>query len=94
MAFDKVKQLNEMRKMRSQAMQLQKQLEEIEESYERNNIKVKVNGAQQVTYLEVDGEERSDVVEVIQKAMKSIQKKAAKKMMDMGGGLGGLLGGN
>jgi len=94
MAFDKVKQLNELRKMRSQAMQLQKQLEEIEESFEKGDIKVKVNGAQKVTYLEIDGEERSDVVEVIQKAMKDIQKKAAKKMMEMGGGLGGLLGGN
>ena len=94
MAFDKVKQLNELRKMRSQAMDLQKQLEQIEESFDEGDIKVKVNGAQQVTYLEIDGEERDDVVKVIQKAMKDIQKKAAKKMMEMGGGLGGMFGGN
>jgi DNA-binding protein YbaB len=94
MAFDKVKQLNELRKMRSQAMDLQKQLKEIEESYDEGGIKVKVNGAQEVVYLEIDGQERDDAVRVIQKAMKDIQKKAAKKMMEMGGGLGGLLGGN
>jgi DNA-binding protein YbaB len=94
MAFDKFKQLNELRKMRSQAMQLQKQLEEIEETFEDGGIKVKINGAQQVIYLEIDGEERKDIVELIKKAMKEIQKKAAKKMMESGGGLSGLLGGN
>jgi len=93
MAFDKLKQLNDLRKMRSQALQLQKQLEEIEESYEYNGVKVKVNGAQQVVYLEIDGQERKDVVDALQRAMKDIQKKAAKKMMEMGGGLSGLLGG-
>jgi len=33
------------------------------------------------------------MVETINRAMKEVQKKAAKKMMEMGGGLSGLLGG-
>ena len=87
--FQQVKQLNEMRK---QAKALQKELEKIEEVEESRGVKVKVSGDQKINYLEVDGEERSDIVDVINKAMKNVQKKAAKKMMDMGGGLSGLFG--
>ncbi|KKP33933.1 MAG: hypothetical protein UR20_C0005G0019 [Candidatus Woesebacteria bacterium GW2011_GWE2_31_6] len=34
-----------------------------------------------------------ELVELINEAMKKVQKEAAKKMMEMGGGLSGLLGG-
>ena len=92
MAFDKFKQLGNLNKMRQEAKVLQKELEKEIESYEKKNIRVKVNGAQEILYLEVDGEDRSDIVEVINKAMKKVQKKSAKKMLEMGGGLSGLLG--
>ena len=90
--FDKLKQLNELRKMRSQALALQKELEKIRESEERNGMKVVVTGDQKVAYIEINGEERKDLVELINDAMKKVQKEAAKKMMEMGGGLSGLLG--
>jgi DNA-binding protein YbaB len=90
--FDKVKQLNELRKMRSQAMELQKELEKIKESSEKNGMKVVVTGDQKVAYIEIDGEQREDLVDLINDAMKKVQKEAAKKMMEMGGGLSGLLG--
>ncbi|MBI4153675.1 YbaB/EbfC family nucleoid-associated protein [Candidatus Woesebacteria bacterium] len=90
--FDKVKQLNELRKMRTQAMALQKELEKIKESVEKNGIKVVVTGDQKISYIEIDGEERRDLEELINEAMKKVQKEAAKKMMEMGGGLSGLLG--
>ena len=90
--FDKIKQLNELRKMRSQALALQKELEKIRESEERNGMKVVVTGDQKVAYIEINGEERKDLVELINSAMKKVQKEAAKKMMEMGGGLSGLLG--
>lgn len=90
--FDKIKQLNELRKMRSQALVLQKELEKIRESEERNGMKVVVTGDQKVAYIEINGEERKDLVELINSAMKKVQKEAAKKMMEMGGGLSGLLG--
>ena len=92
MAFDKLKQLGQLNKMRQQAKKLQQELEKIEEVEERGGIRVKVTGDQKITYLEVDGQERSDIVNVINSAMKNVQKKAAKKMMEMGGGLSGLLG--
>lgn len=79
--------------MRQQAKKLQKELEQIEYVEEKGGMKVKVNGAQQIIYLEMGGDERTDLVELINKAMKNVQKKAAKKMMEMGGGLSGLFGG-
>ncbi|KKT66057.1 MAG: hypothetical protein UW61_C0032G0008, partial [Candidatus Curtissbacteria bacterium GW2011_GWC1_44_33] len=60
--FDKIKQLNELRKMRSQALALQKELEKIRESEERNGMKVVVTGDQKVAYIEINGEERKDLV--------------------------------
>jgi len=91
--FDKIKQGQQLLKMRQQAMQLKKSLEEIIHAEEEGNLKVKVNGAQEVIYVEIDGEERRDLVDLINRAMKAVQKEAAKKMMDEGGGLSGLLSG-
>lgn len=91
--FDKFQQLNQLRKMRSQAQVLQKELEQIKESIEEGGIKAVVTGDQKLSYIEIDGEEQKKLTEVINKAMKNVQKKAAKKMLEMGGGLSGLLGG-
>lgn len=91
--WDKFKQGKDLLKLRNQAKQLQAELEKIEHVEEKGKIRIKVNGAQQVTYVEVNGEEDRDLKELINKAMKEVQKKAAKKMMEMGGGLSGLLGG-
>ena len=77
--------------MRQQAMALQKQLAEITETYERDGIKVTVSGDQKVIRIETDGEERKDLVDAINSALKEVQKKSAKKMMEMGGGLSGML---
>lgn len=90
--FDKVRQLNELRKMRSQAQELQKELEKIRESAEKGGMKVVVSGDQKIQYIEMDGQERKDLVDLINEAMKKVQKEAAKKMLEMGGGLSGLLG--
>lgn len=87
-----MKQMNELRKMRSEAMKLQKELEKEVIKFEKGDIVIKVNGAQQVEYVEIEGTERKDVKDAINEAMKEVQKKAAKKMMEMGGGLGGLFG--
>lgn len=91
--FDKLKQAKDLLKLRQQASKLQQELEKIEHVEERGGMKIKVNGTQNVVYLEIDGEEKRDLTELINRAMKEVQKKSAKKMMEMGGGLGGLLGG-
>ncbi len=90
--FDKFKQIGELNKMRQQAMKLQKELEKIVVVTEEHGVKVRVRGDQKVEMISVGGEEMKNVTEAINKAMKEVQKKSASKMMEMGGGLGGLLG--
>lgn len=91
--FDKFKQLGELAKMRQKAMELQKELEKIIETVEKKGWQVSVTGDQKVRYIKKDGEDYNDLVEAINEAMKNVQKESAKKMMEMGGGLSGLLGG-
>lgn len=90
--FNKVQQGKQLLEMRKQAKELQKQLEKIEHTEEKDGMRVKVNGAQQVMYIEVDEDEKKKLVELINKAMKNVQKKSAQTMMEMGGGLSGLFG--
>ena len=91
--FDKVKQVGELNKMRQQAKALQKELEKIKETEEKGDYKIGVSGDQKILFIQVNGEDQKELADLINKAMKNVQKKAAKKMMEMGGGLSGLLGG-
>lgn len=91
--LDKFQQLSQLNKMRQQAKTLQGELAQIKESLEKKGYKVVVTGDQKIEYLEINGESQPDLVDVINDAMKAVQKKAAKKMLEMGGGLSGLLGG-
>ena len=90
--FDKFKQAGNLIKMKSEADKLQKELKTIIETYEKDGVRVKVNGAGEVDYIEVDGEARNDIKDAVNAATKNVQKKAAQKMMEMGGGLSSLLG--
>lgn len=90
MAFDQFKQIGQLKKMKKE---MEEALRPLEESVEKGDVKVKVNGLREVVYIEIDGEEREDVVKIINKASKKVERKSAKKMMEMGGGLSGLLGG-
>jgi DNA-binding protein YbaB len=91
--FDKFKQLGELNKMRQQASALQKELEKIIETMEKNGWSVSVTGDQKIRYIKHGEEDMKFLVDLINEAMKKVQKEAAKKMMEMGGGLSGLLGG-
>lgn len=91
--FDKFKQAQKLLKLRSEAKKLQQELELITHTEEDGDMAVTVNGAQSIVSLRMNGVEQEQLVRLINKAMKEIQKKSAKKMMEMGGGLGGLLGG-
>ena len=91
--FDKFKQLGELNKMRQQANALQKELEKIIETLEKRGWTVSVTGDKKVRYIKRGEEDFAELVELINEAMKNVQKLSAKKMMEMGGGLSGLLGG-
>lgn len=91
--FDKFKQLGQLNDMRKKAQELQKELEKIIETVEKHGYQVSVTGDQKIRYIKKDGEDLKELTELINEAMKKVQKESAKKMMEMGGGLGGLLGG-
>ncbi len=90
--FDKLSKLKDLAKMRSQAMAMQKALAQIKKRYEKGRFKVVVTGDQKVEYVEIDGQSQEDLVRAINEALKEVQKDSAKKMLEMGGGLSGLLG--
>jgi len=91
--FDKLQQARELIKLRSKAKELQRSLEQITHTQEKGGIKVVVDGTQHIQVIEINGEDQGELKETINDAMKEVQKKAAKKMMEEGGGLSGLLGG-
>jgi DNA-binding protein YbaB len=91
--FDKFNQLKDLAKMRQKAMELQKELEKIIKTEEKNGYSVSVTGDQKLRYIKKDGEDLKELTDLINKLMKDVQKESAKKMMETGVGLGGLLGG-
>ncbi len=89
--FDKVKQLGQLKKMRDQAMKIQKQLAAEEIVVEEGGVKVVITGDQKMQQLTIDGMENARVLEVINKAVKKSQEVAARKLAEMSGGLSGLM---
>ncbi len=79
--------------LRSQALEMQKRLRAQAVTVEENGFKIVVNGAQEIQGLEINGEEQKKLREAVNKSLKKSQEIAAKHMQQMGGGLGGLLGG-
>ena len=86
-------QLGELKKMRDQAMQIQRQLAAEEVTVEKKGILVVITGDQKLKEIKTNGKSDKDIVEAVNEAIKKSQEIAAKKMQEMSGGLGGLLGG-
>ena len=87
------KQIGEIKKMRDQAMQIQKQLQQEEVDVEKNGVHIVISGDQRIKTLESNGKSDGDIAEAVNEAIKKSQEVAARKLQQMGGGLGGLLGG-
>lgn len=80
-------------KLRSEAKKLQAELEQIKHTEEDGDMSVTVSGAQTILNIKINGEDQDRLMRLVNKALKEVQKKSARRMMEMGGGLGGLLGG-
>lgn len=89
---DKFQQLRELKKMRDQAMAIQRELAAEEVVVEEQGVKVVMTGDQKVKSLEVDGESQNRLIDVLNKTIKKSQEVAARKLQEMSGGLSGLLG--
>ncbi len=86
------KSLGDLRAMRDQAMQIQKALSEEVITVEKNGVEVVITGDQKVQSVKINGNPDHNILEAINEAIKKSQEVAAKKLQEMGGGLGGLLG--
>jgi DNA-binding protein YbaB len=86
-------QLGELKKMRDQAMQIQKQLQAKEVSIEKNGVEIVIAGDQKLKEIKTNGKSDNDIKEAVNEAIKKSQEIAAKELSQMQGGLAGLLGG-
>lgn len=85
--FDNLKQLGDLKKMRDQAMEVQKKLAAIKITVEHKGVTVVMTGDQKV--VSISGEQDFDkITEAVNEALKQSQKVTAEEMKGMMGGLG------
>lgn len=87
-------QLGELKKMRDQAMQIQKELQAEEVSVDSHGVQIVISGDQKIKELTTNGKSDNDIKDAVNEAVKKSQEIAARKLASMQGGLSGLLGGN
>ena len=83
--------LSELKKMRDQAMKIQKELQAEEVMVENHGIKIVITGDQKIKEIETNGRSDNDIKEAVNEAIKKSQEIAARKLASMQGGLSGLL---
>lgn len=85
--MDGLKQLGDLKKMRDQAMEMQKKLGAIKITVEHKGVTVVMTGDQKV--VSISGEQNFDkITEAVNEALKQSQKVAAEEMKPLMGGLG------
>ncbi len=89
---DTIGKLGDMNKLRQQAMQMQKNLSAQQITVEENGVKVVISGDQRILDLEIQGMSNQVLNDVLNKAIKKSQELAAKELMNVSGGMGGLMG--
>ena len=83
-------QLGELKKMRDQAMAIQKQLKMEEVEVSKHGVYVRITGDQEIKEIKSNGKSDDDIRGAVNEAVKKSQEVAAKKLSAMTGGLGGL----
>lgn len=85
--MDNLKQLGDLKKMRDQAMELQKKLAEIKITVEHKGVTVVMTADQKV--VSISGEsDMEKIKEAVNEALKQSQKVAAEEMRPLMGGMG------
>jgi DNA-binding protein YbaB len=92
MAFNPFGQLGEIKKMRDQAMAMQRELQSEIVEVSKRGVYVKISGDQKVLEMKTNGKSDDDIREAVNEAVKKSQEVAAKKLQSMTGGMGGLAG--
>lgn len=87
--LEKAKAVHKIKKMQSE---IDKQLQEIYHIEEKGTSSVSVRGDKYIDSVVIDGEDRKDIKNLINDAIKKIEKKAEKKMRGQAGDFMSLLG--
>ncbi len=87
------KQIGDLKKMRDEAMAIQRELQAEEVEVQTRGVRVVATGDQKIKVLQSNGRSDEDIREAVNEAIKKAQEVAAKKLSQMRGGLQGLLGG-
>lgn len=82
--FDQVKQASEL-------LKLKKTLKKTVTAYEERDWRAVISGEQKFKEIIIEGENRQDLVNFLNKALKKSQQVMVKKMSGMSGGLGRFL---
>ena len=90
--FNPLKGIGDLKKMRDQAMAIQKALAEERIEINENGVRIVISGDQKILEFELEGMQNDMVKDKLNKAIKTSQELAAKKLQEMSGGLQGLLG--
>ena len=86
-------QLGELKKMRDQAMKIQKELQAEEVSVDSHGVQIVMTGDQKIKEIKTNDKSDNDIKDAVNEAIKKSQEVAARKLASMQGGLSGLLGG-
>lgn len=85
--MDNLKQLGDLKKMRDQAMEVQKKLGGIKITVEHKGVTVVMTGDQKV--ISISGDNEFDkITDAVNEALKQSQKVAAEEMKHLMGGMG------
>jgi DNA-binding protein YbaB len=83
MAFNPLKGLGDINKLRQQAMQMQQQLAQEQVVVEEGDVRVVITGDQKILEFSVQGITSDVAVSALNKAIKKSQEMAAKKLQSM-----------
>ena len=78
----------EIYKFKKAQSKMQKELENIFATQEKRGIKVVVRGDRKIESIEIEGEEHKDLKDMINDALKDVNKKAEKQLRGQLGDLG------
>jgi nucleoid-associated protein EbfC len=90
MAFNPFGQLGELKKMRDEAMAIQRQLKLEEVEVNKHGVYVRISGDQEIREIKSNDKSDNDIRGAVNEAIKKSQEVAAKKLQSMTGGMGGL----
>lgn len=90
MAFNPFGQIGEIKKMRDQAMAIQRQLQQKIVDVNKHGVFVRISGDQKIVEIKSNGKSDNDIKDAVNEAIKKSQEVAAKELQSITGGMGGL----